>query len=136
MNTRQTLESMLDTIARTETRDQSSIAALFADPKPVTVHLGAKGVALALGKSVSILTTADGEINSGTSLPLGSIAPIKETFVLGETAGAVDPVALVVPSMAETVAPVPAVDPGVVVVEGDLPRRKRENGKVGEPVAP
>jgi hypothetical protein len=123
MTTRDTLESMLDSISRLETKDEASITALFPEAKEVTVTLGKRGIGLSHGKMVSICTSADGNVNSG-ALNFGTIAPVVSTFVLGARVAPVAPVAA------------PVVEPGVVVVEGDLPtRRKRGEAKGEAPAA-
>lgn len=121
MTNRDTLEDMLATIARAGARDEFTVRALFEDPQPVDVLIGQKGIALALGKAVSILTFEDGAVNSGVGLKFGTIAPIDRTFSLGPKGNEYAPI--------ETPAATPdGSDP--VVIEG-LPRRKRgESGRL------
>lgn len=123
MTNAEMLEGMLDTIARLEVKDEASIRAAFTDPKPVEVTIGTRGVGLKLGKASAIWTAANGHIETGVR-NFGAIAPVTAEFVLGETVAPAEPVAA------------PVVEPGVVVVEGDLPTRRKtkDNGK-GEAIA-
>lgn len=121
MNNRDTLEGMLDTIARLGTRDEASIRAAFTDPKPAEVKIGARGVGLKLGKATAIWTQTNGHIETGAA-NFGAIAPVTTEFVLGEVVAPVDPVSVV--PLGEPVAVAPVVE-----AEGELPRRRRESGR-------
>jgi hypothetical protein len=113
---------MLDSISRLEVKDEASIAALFPEAKEVTVTIGKRGIGLSHGKMVSIYTSADGHVNSG-ALNFGTIAPVVSTFVLGAKVAPVETVAA------------PVVEPGVVIVEAELPTRRRRESVKGDPTA-
>ena len=121
MNNAQTLESMLDTIARLPVKDEAAIRAAFEDPKPAEVSIGERGIGLTLGKARAAYVTSTGHITGGLA-NFGSIAPVTKTFVLGEVAA---PVVAEPPPVAH-----PVDSAAVREVESDLPRvRRRENGK-------